>query len=76
MDKFCMIVDSDNRAKIYINEKEIPDVCEIYIHGEPQEYEIEITQNAKDDNGKLIVENDMIKKVTTTYEIKGARTWK
>lgn len=76
MDKFTFTIDDENRGFITIDGEKIEGVCEINIHGEPQEYEIEITQNAKDDNGKLIVENDMIKKVTTTYEIKGAKTWK
>lgn len=69
MDKFCMIVDSENRAKIYINEKEIHDVCEITLHAEPFVYNIAITQNARNDKGEIEIEDDMIKKVTTEYQI-------
>ena len=69
MDKFCMIVDSDNRAKIYINEKEIHDVCEITLHAEPFVYDIAITQNVRNDKGEVEIEKDMIKKITTEYQI-------
>ena len=62
-----MTIDSNNRARICINEEEIHDVCEITLHAEPFVYNIVITQNARNDKGEF--EDDMIKKVTTEYQM-------
>ena len=69
MNKFCMIIEDDNRAKVFINEEELHRVCEIEVHGEPHSFDISITQHATKDNGSFVVENDMIKRVVTEYHI-------
>lgn len=64
-----MIVDKNNRAKVYINEKEIHDIKEIDIHGESQSFDISIKQTERNADGKILLDNNMIKTVTTEYHM-------
>lgn len=69
--KLKFVVNRNNTAKVYINNKWLKDVAEINIHGEPWNYSVVVQQNKRNADGTICVDNNEIVKKIKEYHIKG-----
>lgn len=68
--KLLFKVDHNNRGKLYINNKWIPDVTEINIHGEPRNYSVVIERYKRDSDGRVVIKYDECERYITEYHIR------
>ena len=66
--KFIFKVDSNLRAKVYLNGKWQKNICEIEIFGEPYNYTIGLVQHVLKDGHLIVADNNCILKKTSTYK--------
>ena len=56
--KFRLVITSDNRGYVYVDDKQVKGVDRIYIFGEPYNYNIAIRQIVLNENGKYVLTED------------------
>lgn len=56
--KFRLVITSDNRGYVYVNDKQVQHADRIYVFGEPYNYNIAIRNIVLDENGKYMLTED------------------
>ena len=69
--KFLMKIDSNNRAKIYLNKHWIKDVTYIFVEGRLNGYHIELTKYQRDKKGRFIIDGNHIREKGYAVNLKG-----
>ena len=65
--KFLFKIDHNLKGKVYINHKWQKDIVRIYIHGEPNNYVVDIERYRRDQRGKFLVKNNEIETEFKVY---------
>ena len=66
--KLEIVVFEDKTAVVKVDGEELPDVTEVFFHGVPASFTCAVKQHARDENGRLTVDED-------TCTIASKTTW-